>query len=99
MQEYSPDADTVEVTLDVDKVVMPEIISSGWTNFVVRNNDKVAHRFAIRGNGLERFLDPIEPGKMQTMRVELKPGTYEVVCPDCASDTTGVRRQLIVAQW
>jgi hypothetical protein len=99
MREYSPDADRVEVTLDVGSIAMPEIVSSGWTNFVVRNNDNVSHVFAIRGNGQERTLDRIEPGQMQTMRIELQPGTYEVYCADCARDTMGITRQLIVAKW
>jgi hypothetical protein len=98
-REYSDVANTVDVTLDVGRIAMPEIIGSGWTSFVVRNNDRVAHVFILRGNGIERTLDRIEPGQMQTMRVELQPGTYEIYCADCAADTTGITRQLIVAKW
>lgn len=100
MREYSPNATTVKVTLDVGKIEMPEIIASGWINFVVTNEDKVAHTFAIRGEGVDQLLPGrIEPGKMQTMRIELRPGTYQVICPECAADTTAVTRQLVVAQW
>jgi hypothetical protein len=98
-REYSAEARTVDVTLDVGSIAMPEIVGSGWTNFVVRNNDRVPHVFALRGNGVDRVLDDIEPGQMQIMRVELKPGTYEIYCADCAADTTGITQQLIVAKW
>ena len=99
MREYSPDADRVEATLDVGSIAMPEIVSSGWTNFVVRNNDNASHVFAIRGNGEERALDRIEPGQMQTMRIESAARDVRGVLPDCASDTMGITRQLIVAKW
>ncbi len=100
MREYSPVATTVEVSLERDGIGMPEVIGSGWTNFVVRNLDAVSHVFIIRGQGIERMLPGrVEPGDMQTLRVELKPGTYEVICPDCGPGLAEVKRKLTVAEW
>ncbi len=99
-REYSAVANTVEVTLDVNRIDVPEIIGSGWTNFVITNADRAPHGFAVRGEGVDRALvTPIEPGGTQQMRVQLRPGTYRVICPTCNPDEAGMYREITVARW
>jgi hypothetical protein len=99
-QEYTPLATTVSVTLKSGRIDMPAVIGSGWTNFVIENGDDMAHSLLIQGNGVDRVLpNRIQPGKTQTMRVDLKPGTYQVICPECSADFGRLARQLTVVQW
>jgi uncharacterized cupredoxin-like copper-binding protein len=76
------DARKVDVTLTEHKINMPKSISAGKTAFVVTNNGKDKHNFEIEGQGLDKkFMLNIAPNDTKTLHVELKPGTYKVLCP------------------
>jgi plastocyanin len=72
----------VEVRLSEYEVEMPSSLPAGRTTLEVANVGNAVHNFEIEGNGLEKkFETNLQPGQSETMRVELKPGTYEVYCP------------------
>jgi uncharacterized cupredoxin-like copper-binding protein len=72
----------VEVRLSEYKVEMPSSLPAGRTTLEVANVGNAVHNFEIEGNGIEKkFETDLQPGQSETMRVELKPGTYEVYCP------------------
>src|SRR4030095_16063352 len=76
------EARKVDVTLTEHKINMPKSISAGKTAFVVTNNGKDKHNFEIEGQGLDKkFMLNIAPNDTKTLHVELKPGTYKVICP------------------
>lgn len=98
--DLSAVANNVTITMSARTMNAPEIISSGWTNFIISNGDTVAHTFAIQGNGVNRILpNPVQPGRTQQLRIRLRPGTYRIYCPTCGSDMTGMTRRIVVAQW
>ena len=91
------DARKVDVTLTEHKINMPKSISAGKTAFVVTNNGKDKHNFEIEGQGLDKkFMLNIAPNDTKTLHVELKPGTYKVLCPVGDHATEGMKLDLIV---
>lgn len=98
--QLSAVANNVDITLSAGRIVAPEILSSGWTNFLIRNDDRVAHRFGITGEGVDRLLPTeVQPGQTQQMRVELNPGTYRIYVPTGGPGMEGVSQQIVVAKW
>ena len=60
----------------------PDTVVKGNTTFVVHNAGAVAHKFAIKGNGVSRHvLGLIKPGKTKSLVVPLKKlGAYQILC-------------------
>jgi plastocyanin len=56
-------------------------IAAGSATFTVTNAGSIPHAFEIRGPGIERETDIIQPGASTTLTLTLTPGTYEVYCP------------------
>jgi len=58
-------------------------LKAGTTTFTFKNAGKFAHNFTIvrRSAGATKFHSAtIAPGKSQTLKVNLKPGSYLAVC-------------------
>lgn len=94
----SPDADATPVAVTVDDVTLnlPAKVAAGKTAFVVKNNGKEKHNFRVKGDGVdERFLLDVKPADSKVMHVTLKPGKYEVTCPD-NEKAVGMKRTLTV---
>jgi len=65
-------------------------------DFVVKNNGKEKHNFRVKGNGVdERFLLDVKPSDSKVMHITLKPGMYEITCPD-NERALGMKRTLTV---
>ena len=56
-------------------------IAAGVVTFTVTNSGSIPHALEVEGQGIERETDVIQPGQSATLRLTLKPGTYEVYCP------------------
>ncbi|HVX31365.1 MAG TPA: cupredoxin domain-containing protein [Nitrolancea sp.] len=56
-------------------------VSTGTVTFEITNDGNVAHELEISGNGIDQKTGTIDPGKSATLKVDLKPGKYEVWCP------------------
>ncbi len=98
--DLSAVANNVTVTISADGMRVPQIISSGWTNFIVQNTDTVPHTFGIEGNGVKRVLpNQVQPGTMEQLRVRLEPGKYRAYCPDVGPNVAGTSLQITVAEW
>jgi uncharacterized cupredoxin-like copper-binding protein len=83
-EAVTPDADArkVEVTLTEHKINMPNSLSAGKTAFVVTNNGKDKHNFEIEGQGIDKkFMMSLGPNDTKTLHVDLKPGSYKILCP------------------
>ncbi len=47
----------------------------------VENAGSIPHQLEIEGNGIEQRTELIQPGSSATLRLNLRPGSYEVYCP------------------
>lgn len=81
----TPDSDAakVEVTINDKDITMPSTLNAGKTAFLVKNTGKEKHNFHIKGQGVdEKFLMGVATNDTRIMHVQLKPGTYEITCPE-----------------
>lgn len=79
-------AATTKVTVtETDYAIAPSIdtVSPGKVTFTVTNSGAVAHKFGIKGNGVnKKILGLIKPGATKSVTVVLKKkGTYTLFCP------------------
>jgi uncharacterized cupredoxin-like copper-binding protein len=75
-----------------------QTVAPGRTTIVARNVGKIAHSLEIDGPGVsdKRIAGTIEPGQQKTLRVTLKPGSYELYCPVDGHKGLGMRTQIHV---
>jgi hypothetical protein len=81
---FGPAGDPVAVSAELSewKVELSRTtITAGVVTFTVINAGSIPHAFEVEGQGVERETDIIQPGAKATLRLTLKPGTYEVYCP------------------
>ena len=53
---------------------------AGSFEFAVKNDGKIQHDFVVKGNGVDEKTKLLNPGESDTLKVDLKPGTYDVYC-------------------
>jgi len=76
------DSTSVSAKLSEWKVELSQrSISAGVVEFTVTNNGSVPHALEVEGQGIERATDLVQPGSSASLKLTLKPGTYEVYCP------------------
>lgn len=93
------DANKVDVKIDDNGIDMPATLSAGKTAFVVKNAGKDKHNFRIKGEGVdEKFLMNVSSDDTKVMHVDLKPGTYEITCPEKENEGNPMKRMLTVGQ-
>ena len=56
-------------------------VPTGEVEITVKNSGTIPHTLEIEGQGIEKELDPINAGASSKLRINLKPGTYELYCP------------------
>lgn len=87
----------VDVKLSEFKIDMPGSIAAGVTDFRVTNTGTTIHNFEVSGNGIEKQFDTnLKPGETQSLRLELKPGTYTIYCPVGTHKDKGMQVDLVV---
>ena len=73
---------TVEVRLTEYRIEMPLQLRAGRTLFKVTNAGEMFHSFEIEGRGIEKEVESgVDAGQTKTLKLDLKPGAYEVYCP------------------
>ena len=73
---------TVKVSLSEWKVELtPTHIPAGRAVFVVVNAGTIPHAFEVEGSGLERSTPQLQPGASDTLKLDLRAGSYEAYCP------------------
>ena len=56
-------------------------VPTGEVEITVKNGGTIPHALEIEGQGIEKELEPINAGASSKLRLNLKPGTYELYCP------------------
>jgi len=63
------------------KIQLPKTtFKAGPITFQVTNSGKVPHDLVVKGNGVNAKTPLLNPGQSKTLKVDLKPGTYELYC-------------------
>lgn len=71
---------------------------AGTYVFVADNAGGVSHALEIEGNGIEEETENLSPGQSAELRVNLKPGTYEIYCPVDGHKEQGMEGKITVKQ-
>ena len=80
---------TVTVIETEFKLDMPSSVQAGMVTFNVINKGTIPHSLEVQGQGIDQKLpSTLQPGQSGKMQVNLKPGTYMVICP--VDDHSGV---------
>jgi uncharacterized cupredoxin-like copper-binding protein len=76
-----PQAQTIPVTETEFKISLPsKQLKPGPVTFDVKNAGTVEHDLVVTGNGLTAGTPRFNCGQSKTLKVALKPGTYELFC-------------------
>ena len=93
------EAQGVTVTLSEWKVGLSrDTVKAGPVTFRVSNSGSMNHAFFVHGTDLDEGTREIGKGESATLRVTLKPGTYDVYCPmsDLSHKKAGMARTIVV---
>lgn len=87
----------VEVKLTEHAIRMPTKLETGKTAFIVHNAGNEARNFNVQGEGIDKkFFAPVGPDQTKVLHVDLKPGTYDVICPINNHTKKGMKIKLTV---
>lgn len=77
------EADTVDIRLNDDRIEPEDVkVRAGVIEFVVRNDGDGEHAFAVEtSDGSVKELDAIAPGESARLKIDLRPGTYDMYDP------------------
>jgi uncharacterized cupredoxin-like copper-binding protein len=76
-----PKAETVPVTETEFKITLPSThLKAGPVTFDAKNAGTIQHDLVVTGNGLTAGTPRFNGGQSKTLKVTLKPGTYELFC-------------------
>ena len=92
-------AKPVAVTLSEWKVELPsDTLTAGAVTFQIKNEGNMNHAFYVLGEGVAQGTREVAARQSATLRVTLKPGTYELYCPmsDQSHKMAGMTRKLTV---
>lgn len=92
--DTSPGAVAVEVVLTDDGIEMPTELPAGAAMFEVTNGGTTPHGFAIEG--VDDQLEELAPDQLDTLHLELEPGTYTVFSPVSGDADDGLELRLTV---
>jgi plastocyanin len=90
---------SVPVTLTEWKIELArDTVPAGPVTFRISNKGTITHGFYVRGEGVDQGSRDLPAGESASLRLTLKPGTYEVFCPmsDNSHKTAGMVKKLVV---
>jgi len=97
--ESLADENRVQVKLKEFAFEMPSVLPGGPTVFVVENSGQADHNIKIEGQGIAaEFERDLAPGETGRLKVDLRPGTYEVTGPVGRHTQLGMRLTLTVTE-
>ncbi len=94
-QPAAPEEGTVMVTTrEFGFTLSATEVPAGRVKFVVRNEGTVEHDFVIVE--LDKRTSQIRPGQTEELVVDLRPGTYTLVCEVPGHKEAGMTAKLVV---
>jgi uncharacterized cupredoxin-like copper-binding protein len=89
---------TLEATETEFKIALPKTtVAAGSYTFDVKNDGNIDHDLVVKGNGVDEKTATIGAGKSATLKVDLKPGTYDVYCSVPGHKQAGMDLKLTVS--
>jgi plastocyanin len=73
-----------------------QTVKAGPMKLTIKNEGAIEHNFVIEGANVE--VDAIQPGTSKEVTVNLKPGTYTVICNLAGHLEAGMKTTLTVAE-
>lgn len=72
---------TVQVSEVEYKIKLPkDTLAAGTYTFVVHNDGKFPHDLVVKGSGANEKTPLLDAGQSKSLKVDLKPGTYDLYC-------------------
>lgn len=84
----------VSVTEKEWAITLPAEVSAGSVKFAVKNEGAVEHNFVVKEANMR--LDGIQPGQTKELTVNLKPGTYTLLCDIPGHEEAGMKATITV---
>jgi uncharacterized cupredoxin-like copper-binding protein len=89
---------SVQATETEFKIALPKsALAAGSYAFDVANDGKIDHNLVVHGNGVDEQTPTIHPGDSATLKVDLKPGAYDVYCSIPGHKQAGMDLKLTVS--
>jgi len=89
---------SVKATETEFKIALPKnTLAAGSYAFDVANDGKIDHNLVVHGNGVDEQTPTIHAGDSATLKVDLKPGTYDVYCSIPGHKQAGMDLKLTVS--
>jgi uncharacterized cupredoxin-like copper-binding protein len=89
---------TLDATETEFKIALPKTtVAAGSYTFDVKNDGNIDHDLVVKGNGVDEKTATIGAGKSATLKVDLKPGTYDVYCSVPGHKQAGMDLKLTVS--
>jgi plastocyanin len=95
----TPRPKPIEITLSEWKVEMAsDTMTAGPVTFQIKNEGNMNHAFYVLGEGVAKGTQEIAAKQSATLRLTLKPGSYEFYCPmsDQSHKMAGMTRKVTV---
>jgi uncharacterized cupredoxin-like copper-binding protein len=91
-------AQSVPVTLSEWKIEPTrDTVKAGSVTFRVKNDGTMIHALHVEGEGVKKETPQIAVGQSMSLTVNLKPGTYELICPmsDLTHKMAGMKKTIV----
>jgi len=88
---------TVDVTEVEFKIQLPKTsLPAGSYTFDVKNDGKIPHDLVVKGGGADEKTPLLDAGQSDSLKVDLKPGTYDLYCSVPGHKQAGMDLKLTV---
>jgi plastocyanin len=71
-------------------------VGSGAVTVTAKNDGSIPHTLEVEGNGVEKKTGMIQAGSSAALKLNLKPGTYEMYCTIPGHKQSGMLGKVVV---
>jgi uncharacterized cupredoxin-like copper-binding protein len=71
-------------------------VGSGAVTITAKNAGTIVHNLEVEGKGVEKKTANLQPGSSATLKLNLKPGTYEMYCTIPGHKQAGMEGKIVV---
>ena len=71
-------------------------VGSGAVTITAKNAGAIVHTLEVEGNGVEKKTGMIQAGSSAALKLNLKPGTYEMYCTIPGHKQSGMQGKVVV---